>query len=115
MTENEKRSLGFGLGCGIVLGAGISFGIYSLVANRKLSSKAILRKVRRHFAKEGEIRGSFIHQEIEHFPQMDVSIPVYRGGIVRLENEMLVSYEFLADSKTGVLVDFQQIGIEEND
>jgi len=90
---------------GVVLGLAIGIGAAALInKKRKLSSRAVLKKVRRHFELEGEIEACWIEEEVADLLQVDVEIPVFLGGIVRKEEAMIRTYEFTADAKTGTLI-----------
>ncbi|MDR2464787.1 MAG: hypothetical protein LBD38_00730 [Streptococcaceae bacterium] len=113
MKKNEEQLLGFGLGCGFAFG--LVTGLTSMKAykEKKLTSQRILKKVKKHFSTNGEIQASWIFQEVQEFQQLDLSIPVFEGGITRLTGEQITTYKFLADAKTGTLVHIEEV--EEED
>ncbi len=95
---------GLALGAGIGLASGIASTVWA--KNREnIHPDTILEKVKRAFLTEGPIEGSWINFEKQNVRKFAVKLQGYTGGITRLEDGKLVSYEFLADAKTGTVLD----------
>jgi predicted small secreted protein len=76
------------------------------VKNRKeLSADDVLNQVKRAFLLEGPIEGSWINFEKQPLRKFAVHSTAYNGGITRMEDGELAIYEFLADTKTGTVLD----------
>ncbi|QCR33294.1 hypothetical protein [Lysinibacillus sp. SGAir0095] len=65
----------------------------------------ILDNVKDEFKKISPIDGSWIYMKTEDFNNGVMTIPVYRGGITRMNNGELETFEFAADARSGVVVD----------
>lgn len=98
---------GVALGASIGLASGIASTIWA--KNReKIHPDTILEKVKRAFLTEGPIEGSWINFEKQNIRKFAVQLQGYSGGITRLEDGQLVSYEFVADAKTGTVLDVKR-------
>ncbi|MBF4499798.1 MULTISPECIES: PepSY domain-containing protein [Savagea] len=64
----------------------------------------VLNEVKNAFLKEGPIEGSWIVMQPEEYQNGILTTEVYRGGITRLDNGNLQQFEFVADAKTGTLL-----------
>ncbi len=73
------------------------------------SANEILENIKADFKKDSPIDGSWIYMKIENFSNGFTEVPVYRGGISRLKNGEMETYEFAADARTGALVDLQLV------
>ena len=73
------------------------------------SANEILENIKADFKKDSPIDGSWIYMKTENFPNGFTEVPVYRGGISRLKNGEMETYEFAADARTGALVDLQLV------
>jgi predicted small secreted protein len=71
------------------------------------SANEILENIKADFKKDAPIDGSWIYMKIENFSNGFTEVPVYRGGISRLKNGEMETYEFAADARTGAVVDLQ--------
>jgi len=69
----------------------------------------VLNNVKSEFKREAPIDGSWIYMKTEDFYNGITTIPVYRGGISRLLNGEMESFEFAADARTGVIVELKRI------
>lgn len=95
---------GLMIGTGIGLATGIATTIWA--KNKQgLSADAVLDKIKRAFLKEGPIEGSWISFEKQPIRKFAIHSEAYSGGITRMEDGLLVMYEFLADTKTGTVLD----------
>ena len=70
-----------------------------------LPANQVLNKVKLEFKKETPIDGSWIYMQTEDFNNGISTIPVYRGGITRVVNGELETFEFAADARSGVIVE----------
>ncbi|PLR80160.1 hypothetical protein CVD25_07220 [Bacillus canaveralius] len=100
------KSFFLGVGVGIVTG----FAAKELLAeNSCVSSEKVLAHVKSEFKKEAPISGSWIHMKTEPYEKNQLHYNVYRGGISRTVNEEAEQYEFVADAKTGTILDIYPI------
>ena len=74
------------------------------------SANEILENIKSDFKKDSPIDGSWIYMKTENFSNGFTEVPVYRGGISRLKNGEMETYEFAADARTGAVVDLQLVG-----
>lgn len=70
---------------------------------------AILDEIKGEFKKQGPIDGSWIYMQPETFYKESIAIPVFKGGISRIEDGENVNFEFAADSKSGAIVDLIRV------
>lgn len=70
---------------------------------------AILEDIKSEFKKQGPIDGSWIFMQPETFYKENISIPVFKGGISRVEDGESVNFEFAADSRSGAIVDLVRV------
>ncbi|MGM9951597.1 MAG: hypothetical protein ACI33P_15790 [Lysinibacillus sp.] len=73
------------------------------------SANEILENIKADFKKDSPIDGSWIYMKTENFSNGFTEVPVYRGGISRLKDGEMETYEFAADARTGALVDLQLV------
>ncbi|GAA3018364.1 PepSY domain-containing protein [Tetragenococcus solitarius] len=99
---------GIAIGVGIGLLSGIASVLF-IKNKQRLSADDILQHIKKAFLKEGPIEGSWINFERQPVRKFAVHTEGYNGGITRLEDDHLVTYEFLADAKTGSVLDIQRI------
>lgn len=100
---------GMAIGVGIGLLSGIASTLLINQYKKKLSADDILKRIKKAFLKEGPIEGSWIHFEKQPVRKFAIQTEGYNGGITRLEDNHLVTYEFWADAKTGSVLDIQRI------
>jgi len=74
-----------------------------------ISANNILDTVRQAFLKEGPIEGSWIEMKKAPLQKFAMKTQVYYGGITRYEDNKLIQYEFLADAKTGTIIDIYRL------
>ena len=70
-----------------------------------VSANQVLNNVKEEFKKESPIDGSWIYMKAEEFNNGIMTIPVYRGGISRVVNGEMETFEFAADARSGVVVE----------
>ncbi|WP_100373809.1 PepSY domain-containing protein [Bacillus sp. FJAT-45037] len=95
----------FALGIGIGLAAG-----YFLKENltcESTSPERALKNVKKTVSSRHAISGSWIHMIPETIEREHVQVEVYRGGISTTTETGTVQYEFLADTKTGTLLELK--------
>ncbi|MDR0690691.1 MAG: peptidase [Streptococcaceae bacterium] len=120
MGEKKISSLvKVGIGASLVTGAALGAVATSIYKDKKhLSTKEILEMIKEHFLKEGPIEVAYIEEKSEKLTRFAISCKVYRGGIIRKEDESYIVYEFLADVYTGVVISIDRRkvdNIEERD
>ncbi|MCM6930432.1 hypothetical protein NE261_01190 [Enterococcus italicus] len=116
-VEKETRSL-FTDGLAVGIGIGLFSGIVSTIWAKKRSNQSadeVLDEVKLAFLKEGPIEGSWIQFQKQPFRKFAIRTEVYAGGISRIEDQTLVTYEFLADAGTGTVLEVHRIPVEQND
>lgn len=75
-----------------------------------ISAEKVLNHAKKHFKEQGPISGSWIHMKVEPFVKNQLSYQVYKGGISRnTNNGDREQIEFIADAKTGTLLDVYSI------
>ncbi|PPA71682.1 hypothetical protein [Jeotgalibacillus proteolyticus] len=92
--------------------AGVAAGIaISQTASRAvpMSPDKVLEDVKTQFKRQGTIDGSWIQMKPEEHEIMAVKNRVYRGGISRHQGIELEQFEFIADAKTGTVMDVYKI------
>lgn len=111
MMYEEDEYIDFKTGLAIGIGIGLVTGLATaLVAKRKkqLAADDVLNKIKKEFLKEGPIEGSWINFEKKPIRKFAIHTEGYSGGITRLEDEHLTTYEFLADANTGSVLDIKR-------
>ncbi|MDQ0272223.1 PepSY domain-containing protein [Cytobacillus purgationiresistens] len=91
---------------------GIGLGLAGGYITRELLSEKIevspekaLHNAKAAFKEVGSISGSWIHMKKEPYEKGQLHYEVYKGGISRHTGEEVKQYEFIADAKTGVILD----------
>ncbi|HZG71368.1 MAG TPA: hypothetical protein VEY51_07490 [Chondromyces sp.] len=74
-----------------------------------ITAERALRLVKDSFKEEGPIDGSWIHMVPEKYEKTGLSKMVYKGGISRSQASGLEQYEFIADARTGTIMDVYRI------
>lgn len=85
------------------------FFLGKLIKNEQLNPSDILSKVKKYFLAEGPIEGSWIESKPITFQRFAFKTTAYKGGITRLEDGHPVSYQFLADTHTGTVLNIERI------
>lgn len=81
----------------------------NVLTHQYLTPNDILSKVKQAFRKESTIEGAWIDEHPHKHAQFAIHTMVYSGGLSRMEDEKLVSYEFIADAKTGSILKMQRL------
>lgn len=74
-----------------------------------MSANQVLDNIKKEFKKDAPIDGSWILMKVEPFQKGVIELPVYRGGITRMMNGVMETYEFAADAVSGVVVDLKLV------
>lgn len=72
-----------------------------------MSANQVLENIKSEFKKDAPIDGSWIYMQVEPFKNGLLELPVYRGGISRIVNGEIETYEFAADASAGVVVELK--------
>ncbi|TFD98182.1 MULTISPECIES: hypothetical protein [Jeotgalibacillus] len=96
------------IGAAVGLAAGVLIS-KSAAQTVSVSADKVLNDVKTQFKKQGPIDGSWIQMNPEEHEVMGVKNKVYRGGISRHQGSDLEQFEFIADSKTGTVMDIYKI------
>lgn len=96
---------------------GVTTGLAAAVIIKEVSNRVspyvpanfVLHNVKEEFKKQGPIDGSWIYMKTEDFHNGITTIPVYRGGISRIVDGEVKSYEFSADARTGSIVELKEL------
>ena len=104
------KYVGWGLATGVVLGAvaGV-LGMKLAEQQQVVKGEQVLEEVKAAFLVEGPIEGSWIELKKKPLQKFALKYQTYLGGITRLEDGALVQYEFLADAKTGTVLDLYRL------
>ena len=91
---------------GVSTGAAVGIALRECIAKKQtVSAETALANAKKAFKKHGPIQGSWIQMEKQPYKKSFLDYEVYIGGISRLEDHETVQYEFIADSKTGTILD----------
>jgi len=88
--------------------AGVAGGlIVKEATSRKemISPEEILNRVKNAYKKDGPISGSWINMTSEPFLRSPIKHQVYKGGITRTVDGQSELFEFIADAKTGTILE----------
>lgn len=99
------KRVSIGLGIGLLIGVLAS----KACKSDKLSPEQALNKVKATVKQEYIINGSWIHMQPESVDRFGLTYTAYRGGLTSSTVDGPVQYEFIADIKTGVLLDLTQV------
>ncbi|MBD8027085.1 hypothetical protein H9636_10515 [Ureibacillus sp. Re31] len=69
----------------------------------------VLDNIKAEFKKESPIDGSWIYMKTDDYHNGIMTIPVYRGGITRVTNGEMETFEFAADARSGVVVELLKV------
>ncbi len=93
-----------------LLGAAVGF--TAAIATKELldplgkpSPEKVLGDVKEYVKKNGKISGSWIMMKPEVYEKNELTYEVYRGGVTRNLDGKREQFEFVADSKTGALLE----------
>lgn len=73
------------------------------------SSDAVLTNIKNEFKKQAPIDSSWIHMKPESYSNGFTEIPVYSGGISRMVDGEMQSFEFKADARSGGVVELVEV------
>lgn len=98
-----------------LLGAAVGYG--AAIATRELldpsrnpSPEKVLTDVKERVKKNGKIYGSWIVMKPEAYVKDELTYEVYRGGVTRNTDGKHEQFEFVADSKTGTILELRLQG-----
>lgn len=96
---------------GVAVGALSSYATNQLLTSKSyISAEKVLEHAKNVFKAQGPISGSWIHMKLEPYEKNYLSYQVYKGGISRnLKDGSREQFEFIADAKTGTLLDVYAI------
>ncbi|WP_062354899.1 PepSY domain-containing protein [Bacillus kwashiorkori] len=97
-----------GIIIGTVCGLAIGWASKTLVEKKNFSSEEVLHKVKKELVNSGKTRkiiGSWIVCTPEKFVKDMLTYKVFRGGVTMLTDNEQTTYEFIADAKTGTILD----------
>ncbi|OCA92213.1 PepSY domain-containing protein [Pseudobacillus wudalianchiensis] len=77
----------------------------SLTKTTYVSAEKALKEVKEAFKSEGTIDGSWIKMKPEPIKKVGMDKMVYKGGVSRTIGQEREQFEFIADSKTGAIMD----------
>ena len=106
-----KSGLAIGVSMGIIGGVAATFWHQK---KRTVDADLVLENVKKAFLKEGPIEGSWIEFEKKPRRKFAIHSKTYTGGISRLEDGVMVQYEFTADAYTGTVIDVNRSKDEQN-
>ncbi|MFD0827246.1 PepSY domain-containing protein [Neobacillus sp. M.A.Huq-85] len=91
---------------GAAAGAISSLAIREIISkNSTVSPERVLENVKKQFKQNGAINGSWIHMEPVPYEKQQIHYQVYKGGISKNNEGTAEQYEFVADAKTGTVID----------
>ncbi|MBC1397485.1 PepSY domain-containing protein [Listeria fleischmannii] len=94
----------FAAGAFVGAAAGHLLNHYCL-SDESVSGDVILENVKDAFKKEGPIEGSWIQLKKQHYKKYAIDTFVYHGGITAIREGEKKQFEFIADAKTGTIID----------
>ena len=99
----KLRDFTFGVVTGLAAAIVIQKTSYKIFSY--LSPNEVLEHIKHEFKKDAPIDGSWIYMKVEPFTNGAIKIPVYRGGISRMVDGELQTFEFAANAASGVVVE----------
>ncbi|KHD85930.1 PepSY domain-containing protein [Heyndrickxia ginsengihumi] len=95
---------------GVAVGAiGGHFVSQAIKKNQTISAETVLANVKKAFKANGTVDGSWIQTTVDNYEKHPIKTEIYRGGISFNENGERNQYEFIADAKTGSIIDVYPI------
>ncbi|PLT31482.1 PepSY domain-containing protein [Peribacillus deserti] len=95
------KSLLLGIGAGFAAG----YTAKQLLDKQEASPEKVLSHVKSLLKKDGKIQGSWIIMKPEVYQKFDLPYTVYRGGITKNTDGQQEQFEFIADAKTGSILE----------
>ncbi len=74
-----------------------------------VSPERVLENVKNQFKQNGTISGSWIHMVAEPYERQQMHYQVYKGGISKNNNGESEQIEFIADAKTGTILEVRRL------
>lgn len=111
-TACQEKATLFALGiiAGATMGAiAGAVGMSWYKKHKVLTADSILAQVKEAFLREGPIEGAWIHLTKKPIQKFAIKNQTYTGGITRSEDGNLVQYEFVADAKTGTVIELYRL------
>jgi predicted small secreted protein len=92
---------------GVALGAISGYATNKYISTQSfVSAEKVLDHAKKLFKEQGPISGSWIHMKAENFDKNNLTYQVYKGGISRKSDSgEREQFEFIADAKTGTLLE----------
>ena len=78
--------------------------------SRNPSPEKVLADVKERVKKNGKIYGSWIVMKPEVYVKDELTYEVYRGGVTRNTDDKRQQFEFVADRKTGTILELRLQG-----
>jgi len=95
---------------GITVGAAAGYAVNETLHHTvNVSAETVLAKVKKAFKENGPIDGSWIQMTEEDYEKYPFKTRVYKGGVSLTKDGEKKQYEFIADSKTGTVLDVYPI------
>ncbi|MCK1988304.1 hypothetical protein MPH48_09360 [Lysinibacillus fusiformis] len=96
---------------------GVATGLAAAVIIKEASEKVspfvpagqVIENIKKEFKKDAPIDGSWIFMKTEDYTNGIITIPVYRGGISRMHEGDMQTFEFAADARSGVVVELTEV------
>lgn len=92
--------LSIGFAAGLLLNKGIQ--------QEKVSPEKILKTVKQQLQEKYTITGSWIHMIPENYEKNEINYTVYRGGITTTNQDEVIQFDFVADAKTGTILELSR-------
>jgi predicted small secreted protein len=95
---------------GVAVGAISGYASNKYLSNQGfISAEKVLETAKDRFKAQGPISGSWIHMKVEPYDMNNLTYQVYKGGISKKSKNGQQRIEFIADAKTGTLLDVYSI------
>lgn len=107
MTSKDfKKSFIGSIAVGSVVATATVTALYWHHRNRILKPNRTLEKIKKEFSKTYSVTGSWIEMKPTLYKESENVQTVYYGGLSLLEENKHVQYEFIANAKSGAVVDW---------
>lgn len=94
---------------GFSVGFTVGYIVKSGLNGKILSPERALIEVKSTLKKNGiDIDGAWIYSQAEEWSKDKISQSVYYGGITENHDDEAVHYDFVADAKTGTILEFSE-------
>lgn len=108
--SKELKRLGVFMGIGTIVGT--LAGVAATKKSQELfdaKTTTVLEEIKKEFTEKQDIEGSWIQSNKESISRHGIETMVYKGGFTCKEGDSFKQFEFLADAKTGSLIDIYPI------